>query len=274
MGLKVSSVMCTYGRFNTVRQSTTFWKYQDYENKELIIFNTAPIPIELDDSLKGYNIKVVNQQTELGTDKKYDNLGRIREDALTFTTGDLYSCWDDDDMFLPWHLSQCVKNLQENDLRAWMPAQSYWSPNNGESFDYARNSMEAAVIVYINEIKKYGFAYKNGLEHLPWRRGMLDDGLLSENDEVTPYESYAYIWGSQIAPHKTSGNVSDPDNFENHKDKSVDFGEGEKLTFVSPEHVERLFINVYKSKPSEELRVHLKQYLTTLDISPDKVLFA
>ena len=274
MNPKVSSILCTYGRFNTVRQSITLWKYQDYDNKELIIFNTAPVPIELDESLKDYDIKVVNQQTETSKKKKYKSLGKIREDSLELATGDVYSCWDDDDLFLPWHLSQGIRELTDNDLKSWMPAKSYWSPNNGETFEHARNSMEATVFVYIDVLKKYGFAYENGTEHVPWRKGLVDDGLLSEDTEVTPFESYAYMWGSSIAPHKTSGSVNNPNNFNDHKEQSVDFGKGEKLTFVSDEHVERLFINVYKSFQSDQLRDHMKKYLTTLDVTPFKPLFA
>ena len=96
-------------------------------------------------------------------------------------------------------------------------------------------------------LKKYGFEYKNGLEHLSWRVKMKNNGELSESDEVTPYESYAYVWGSSLAPHKTSGDVNNPDNFENHKLGSQDFGEGKKLTFVPDEQVEQLFVNVYNS---------------------------
>ena len=93
----VSCVMCTYGRFHAVQRALGFWKYQDYDNKELIIFNTAPVPLELDESLKEYNIAVHNHPTEVGTDIPYTSLGKIREQALAFTTGSIYSCWDDDD---------------------------------------------------------------------------------------------------------------------------------------------------------------------------------
>ncbi len=241
--MNVSCIMNTYGRFETVRQSMTFWKQQDYEDKELIIFNTAPVPLELDDSVKdNHEIRVVNWQTEAGTDIVYSSLGKIREDSIMFSRGDIYICWDDDDMFLPWHISQGIKKLKEHGKPAWKPKRSYFSVDGGETFKYAENSMEASILVDIEYIKEYGFNYESGTEHLKWLIPMRDNGDLVIED-INPFESYAYVWGSDLAPHKTSGNVDHPDNFENHKAGSTDFGEGKKLTFVPDEQVERLFIN-------------------------------
>ena len=102
--------------------------------------------------------------------------------------------------------------------------------------------MEASILVDIEKIKEYGFNYESGTEHLKWLIPMRDDGDLVIED-INPFESYAYMWGSELAPHKTSGNVDHPNNFENHKAGSTDFGEGKKLTFVPDEQVERLFTN-------------------------------
>ena len=238
--------MCTYGRFETVRQSMTFWRHQDYQNKELVIFNTAPVPLELDSAVKdNHNIRVVNWETEAGTDIPYSSLGKIRADAQLWAKGDVYICWDDDDMFLPWHISQGVEKLKEHGKPAWKPKRSYFSRDGGETFQYAQNSMEASILVDINELRKYGFSHESGSEHLKWLIPMRDSGDLVI-EEITPFESYAYVWGSDLAPHKTSGNIDHPNNFENHKVGSTDFGEGKKLTFVHAEQVEKLFTNCAK----------------------------
>lgn len=258
--LKVSCVMCTFGRFDTVRQSSTFWKYQDYDNSELIIFNTAPVDIKLDESLEKYNIRVVNQQNELGTNNPYSSLGKVREDALECAEGDVYICWDDDDMFLPWHVSRGVRKLHEHNCSAWKPERSFFSTNGGETYKFAGNSMEASIHVKMDAIKRYGFNYENGSEHLKWLIPMRDSKELVIED-VTPTESYAYVWGSKIAPHKTSGNINSPNNFEEHKNGSQDFGEGKKLTFVDDEQVETLYRNVYKSLPSPLLGTYLNKHL-------------
>ena len=49
---KVSSVLCTFGRFKTIRRSVGMWLSQDYEGaKELIIFSTSPVPLVLGETL-------------------------------------------------------------------------------------------------------------------------------------------------------------------------------------------------------------------------------
>jgi hypothetical protein len=239
----------------------SFWKYQDYENKELIIYNTAPVPLELAEHLKEYNIIVRNEQNELGTDIPYSSLGRIRTESLAYATGDIYQCWDDDDMWMPWHLSLGVRELKKCNRGAWMPGTSYWSQDDGKTFAYTENSMEASVLVAMPSLKKYGFDCTSGTEHLPWRRGMREDKELSEHDYTYPFESYAYLWGSEIAAHKTSGNVDDPDNFKNHMEACTDFGEGQKLDFANEEYIEGLFRNVYNCFPHQDLKTRLNMYL-------------
>jgi hypothetical protein len=126
--------------------------------------------------------------------------------------------------------------------------------------------MEAAVLVDIEELKKYGFDHESGSEHTPWRHGLRDNGELVENIDVTPYESYAYVWGAEASPHKTSGHLGQPNNFEVHKEKSTDFGEGQKLTFVSPKQVERLFLNVCKSMNNDELDAKMNSHLQGVEV--------
>jgi len=229
--------------------------------KELVIFNTAPEPLELDDYLRDLDIIVINQPNAHTENSiiPYSSLGKIREDALRFATGEIYVCWDDDDMFLPWHLSQGMDNL--GNKPAWMPAQSYFSNNGGKTYELCRNSFEASVLVRIDALEEYGFSYESGAEHLPWRRGMVDSGELSERDEVTPLESYAYLWGDDLAPHKTSGNIDHPDNFNNHKEGSTDFGGGKTLKLWDAKDIEEYFKNVYESVRHPKLKAKMNHYL-------------
>lgn len=267
--MKVSCVCCTYGRFSFVRRSIAFWLNQDYRNKELIIFNTAPIPLSLDSSIAHAGISVINQPNCIKSAEPYSSLGSVRSDAMIHTSGDVYVCWDDDDMFLPWHLSQGVERLRERGRAAWMPAQSYFSMNGGRTFQLSRNAFEASVLVRMKSLLRYGFDSegKSGAEHLPWRVGMVRDGDLSENDEVTPYESYAYIWGEP--GHKTSGSIDQPNNFENHKSLSADFGEGRRLTPLPLAEIEWFYANIYKSYPDPKLAVKVKRYLQTLELAAE-----
>ena len=214
--MKVSCVCCTYGRFTVLERSIACWIRQDYDNKELIIFNTAKVPLSLSSSLQKENITVVNST------KLYLSLGEVREDALKHINGDVYICWDDDDLFLPWHIKDGVERMKLLNKEAWMPKFSYFSQNGGRTYVKAQNAMEASVLVNVKKVLQYGFSHESGAEHLPWRNGIVQDGTLIVED-VEP--SYAYVWGDALAPHKTSGNINNPSNFRNHMDKSVNFGD-------------------------------------------------
>lgn len=264
--MKVSCVCCTYGRFGYLKRSIAFWLNQDYCNKELIIFNTAPMPLVLDASIADLGIRIVNQVTQTKSAKPYMSLGMVRRDALAVATGDVYVCWDDDDLFLPWHVSQGMEHLTRCGRGAWMPAQSYYSMNGGETYELGRNNFEASVLVKMEFLKKYGFDAdgRSGSEHRPWRRGMVRDRQLSEGDEVTPFESYAYVWGEP--GHKISGTIDKPGNFEHHKTRSTDFGEGSCLTPESSDRVDWFYVNVYRSYPDPRLGDRINRYLKTTTI--------
>jgi hypothetical protein len=178
----------------------------------------------LDDFLRSHpDVRVVNQTTR--TDgEPYKSLGDVRNASLQHADGDIYICWDDDDLFMPWHISKCMEGLDAHPTKAWKPNVSYFSRDGGSSFQgLMGNSMEASFVVNMNHVKAHGFSTKrSGAEHV-------DGGWLSETNFVekfvSPFESYGYIWGDERCPHKTSGNIGDDNNFENHKSDSADFGD-------------------------------------------------
>jgi hypothetical protein len=114
----------------------------------------------------------------------------------------------------------------------------------------------------MSALRRYGFdtTGKSGAEHLPWRTGLLRDGELSEECEVTPFESYAYIWGDP--GHKTSSTIDLADNFTLHKRESTDFGSG-VLCAERPHVAEWYFTRVCGAVPDDSLRVRLNHYLVT-----------
>ncbi|MFA5313828.1 MAG: glycosyltransferase family A protein [Methanomassiliicoccales archaeon] len=258
--MKVSCVCCTYGRFAILGRSLACWLYQDFPDSELIIYNTSPIPLQLHNKLRGFPIKVFNRSVN-ANGLPYSSLGEIRREALQQATGNIYVCWDDDDLFLPWHISQGMQHILKENKVAWMPEQSYFSYDGGKIYKHATNSMEASVLVSIREVLKYGFSNESGSEHLPWRRGLVDAEKLDEHCSVTPFESYAYIWGEPLAPHKTSGDLRNPLNFENHKKYSDDFGEGKLLVPWAKERIDQYFINIQASFPSIKLQERFDYYL-------------
>jgi len=255
---KISCVMCTYGRFNMVERSLSFFLDQDYPNKELIIFNTAQTPLILDESLNNKNIVIINNSNSYETNLPYTNIGDIRRDALTHATGNVYSCWDDDDFFMPYHLSQSNDYLLSTNKKAWKPKYSWWSTNGGKTFEKMGNNMEASVLVYIDQVF---FLKKTGDEHLGWFKKLMDENQLDESIDVAPFESYCYVWGDELAMHKQSGDITNPNNFENHKTQSTDFGNA-PLKYID---VSKHYYNVWKTEKNPELldklRIYISKYL-------------
>lgn len=244
--MKVSCVCCTYGRFTVVERSIACWINQTYKNKELLIFNTAETPLTLDKSLKNKNISIVN------SNKKYHSLGEVRQQALVCASGDVYICWDDDDLFLPWHIERGIKRMEKLETPAWMPKFSYFSFDGGKKYSKEQNSMEASVLVKMDVIRRFGFSHTSGLEHLPWRERIESDKLLVIED-VEP--SYAYVWGDKSALHKTSGHVDDPNAFNSHMKNTTDFG-NRPLKALEWLDLKYYFDNIQMCFPDE---INLKQ---------------
>lgn len=219
---KVSFVCTTYRRFYCVKRIVAQYQEQTYPNKELIIFNTDeehPITLGFTDD----TIKIINNNIDYLTGKPYENRGQICRDAVTHTTGDYFMLADDDDVYLPWHIQQAVDGIEELGTDAWKPEQSLFSMP--DKVELCWNTLEASVIVKMNRIKEIGFRSDlTGYEGLSWYIKLRDENQLDEhNKNFIP--SYAFNWSdpSNIAGHKQSGDIDNPNNFENHKISSTDF---------------------------------------------------
>jgi hypothetical protein len=221
MNKKVSCLCTTYRRFTCVERIISQFMAQTYQNKELIIFNTDvenPMSLGFSDD----RIIIINNDKNYMTSESYKNRGEICRDATTHCTGDYWMLWDDDDIYLPWHLQQAVDGIESNQLDAWKPQMSFFATK--ERIILVQNTLEASVIVKLERIKEIGFRQDlTGYEGLSWYTKLRDEGQLKEiNPDYIP--SYCFNWSdpAEIAGHKQSGDINNPDNFENHKLASVD----------------------------------------------------
>lgn len=221
MDKKVSFVCTTYRRFNCVERILLQFRGQSYQNKELIIFNTdVEYPIVLD--FKVPNIIVINNNIDYQTGKPYENRGQICRDAVTHATGDYFMLADDDDIYLPWHIQQAVEGIEELGTDAWKPQKSLFATK--ERIELCQNTLEASVIVKMSRIREIGFRCDvTGYEGLSWYTRLRDEGQLNENN-LNYIPSYCFNWSDphEIAGHKQSGDIDNPNNFENHKAASTD----------------------------------------------------
>jgi hypothetical protein len=219
---KVSFVCTSYRRFYCVKRIVAQYHAQTYENKELIIFNTDmehPYELGFDDP----SIIVVNNDTNYLTGEKYKNRGEICRDAVTHTTGEYFMLADDDDIYLPYHIEQAVDGIIENGKDAWKPQKSLFA--TGDRVEFCQNTLEASVIVKMDRIKEIGFREDiTGYEGLSWYTKLRDEGQLDEHNK-NYVSSYCFNWSdpAEVAGHKQSGDINNPNNFENHKQASGDY---------------------------------------------------
>ena len=222
MNKKVSFICTTYRRFRCVERIIAQFHAQTYLNKELIIFNTdIEYPFEL--GFEDNTITVVNNNINYITNSPYLNRGDICRDAVTHATGDYFMLADDDDIYLPWHMQQAVEAIEETGMDAWKPEQSFFATSN--RLELCRNTLEASLIVKINRIREIGFRNDlTGYEGLSWYTKLRDEKQFDEyNKKYVP--SYCFNWSDpqEFAGHKQSGDINNPNNFENHKLSSTDY---------------------------------------------------
>jgi hypothetical protein len=181
------------------------------------------------------NITIVNNATDYLTGEPYKNRGQICRDAVTHATGDYFMLADDDDVYLPWHIQQAVEGIEELGTDAWKPEYSFFAAPG--KVELVMNTMEAAVIVKMDRIREIGFRSDlTGYEGLSWYTQLRDEKHLDEhNKNYLP--SYCFNWSDpgEVAGHKQSGDINNPDNFENHKNASGDYCTGFLTTLTNAE---------------------------------------
>lgn len=226
---KISCVMTTYRRFTCVERSIAMFLAQDYTDTELIIYNTdTKYPLSLDrtfDPLEGTKIKVINNNIDFETKTSYTNVGAIRRDAFRFATGDGYITWDDDDIFFPWNIRQCIDGITQSGKSSWKPRHSFIK-FVGKTPELAYTNMEASILTKTEKISEFGFnLQQTGAEHLGWLDKLREQDDILIDDDAIP--GYCFYWSDEmsVGGHKQS-NMPEfflPDNFERHKLYTIDY---------------------------------------------------
>ncbi len=216
----VTALCPTYGRFSRLAQAVRCFLRQDYPARRLIILNDALVPVRLGAAC-GVPVAVVNTRPRFAT------LGHKRQALLQMAETPLVAHWDDDDICLPWHLSQCVERLLAHPSAACAKPQSAWlgvgPPGRWRLRGVRRNVYEAQMV----------FRRSRALELGGY--GMLDSGqakVLLEAfrrcGELHTWGprlcdvSYVYRWGDENA-HVSAGGGG---RFAAH---NRDFGAGRAL---------------------------------------------
>jgi len=243
----ISAVCCTYRRFSCVERVINCFLQQNYPHKELIVFNTDMENPYIDNGCEWLprGVLFINWGKDHRTKKPYDNVGAIRRDALKFASGDYVITYDDDDIYLPWFMEQAVERMKETGLPSFKPQKSFYKSR--EKLELVSNTMEASVVANKDLIEKYGYRLETGTEGLGWYEKMRDNRELDEND-LYYLPSYCFNWGDgeeMKAPHKQSGDINNPENFNNHKKYSTDAVNGHNVRIYNNDEMQTIYQPYY-----------------------------
>lgn len=213
----VSCLTATHGRWTWLREAITCFVKQGYPNKELIILNNHEVPLicELP------QVKIYNQPG-------YETLGHCRMRLLELANGEFLRTWDDDDLYLPWAITQGVEMI--GDAPAWKPQRSWHSLRN-KDYELNQNVYEASITFRKEVVQRYGYQLSGGDEHHPLMVGLQREGC--KLDEMESWASYVYRWGTPL--HRISGTIGSGTIEERTavwKRENDDHGDGRSLELV------------------------------------------
>jgi len=224
----VWSIMATCGRHRSLERAVRVYLEQDYEGEHnLVIHNNSDIDLVLDSSIINKNIYLWNNHIDSKTSKQYTNLGAIYTDTFDNIEEDeeyIINFMDDDDLFLPNHLSEGVKGYlkaKEMGMEAYKPLFSYYRHHGG--IEKMNNTLEPSMFLSSNWIKNYGFRLTTGDQHLEWVEPLVYGNKIFVDPDGP--STLIYNWGDDYPAWKTSGDGKNPENFNNYRKHSQDHGD-------------------------------------------------
>lgn len=213
----VTCVCPTYGRFEALRLSISFFLLQDYPYKHMLILNDAPVPITTPFPF----IEVINREEWIPT------LGRKRQALLLLAKSSVLAHWDDDDVYLPWHLSQCVNRLRDSGKGFVKPRRSLFLTGIGNHSSLRgpmANNFEGSIVFRKEAAIRYGgYTPDASGQTMPMlnKAGKAKD---YEKFDPEPGPSYIYRWAEGL--FHISGGGNEEGSSEKFRQRNYDFGEG------------------------------------------------
>lgn len=204
----VSCMMATYGRHSQAERALACFLRQDYPNAELIILNNHAVRMRLDPTIPAE----LAAKIRLHNEPCYASLGACRTRMLELARGEFVRTWDDDDIYLPWSISQGMEYLTlamsaDPTVPAWKPEKSWWC-NGGKTFSLEGNAMEATILIRAEIARKYGYQESGGDEHSPLLAGLSREanGRGIATADMGVWTGYCYTWG--VGNHHISGTIN------------------------------------------------------------------
>lgn len=179
----ISCKCTTYGRVNFLEEALESFLKQDYKGrKELVIINDYPLQIL---QFEHPEVRIINTNS-------FRSISEKENFAVQQCNGDLIAVFDDDDIAMPWHLTEIAEKMEDNDLIRWENGVYYNEPDI-TSITYIGNSG----MVYTKEAwERIGkFPLENAGYDSTFTQRMEREGKVKKVKLNKP--SWFYCWGGR-----------------------------------------------------------------------------
>lgn len=243
--MKILGLACTNGRFSYLERLLACFLNQDHKEKQLLIYNNANIPIEMDPI---DNVTLINNAIDQQTNEGYKDVGSIFRDALSNIPAgvDYISIMDDDDVYLPSHFSQAHSVFLKNkNFKVWKPGY-YFLKNGLFDVEYRKNDnyLEGSAIISHDFLKECGFELHSLTYHHSWiKKSYQEKNICVDYKNTVP--TYCYEIGQPDIVHLSMYCVKNPSSDKTDFDKTLnkidDYGQGKVLRPWSDDKIKRYF---------------------------------
>ena len=238
--MKITAIMATCGRHFFCERSVGMFLAQKYENKHLLIIQNSEVEQKLDKNYE--NITLINKSG-------FTNLGAIYNYALDFVPSDtdVFCLFDDDDMYMPEHMTEGANGLIRGKKMAYKPKFSFFQVR--EKISKANNVFEPSWFVDFKVVKEKKFREESNRHHYNWVEWCQKNRQLYV-DENGP-STLIYTWGNpERGVFKTSGHGKKPNVFELYREYSKDHGDG-IITPNTKDQLDAIYEKFYKWQPEQ-----------------------
>jgi hypothetical protein len=182
--MKIDCLMGTYGRHALASEALAcFLEQSAMSEATLLIYNQHWIPLRVGHP----RVRVVNEAPPAGSLRYI----RHRMHELADPNAEFIHWWDDDDLYLPWHLEECLEHIGKS--VAWKPASSWMSVVNVEYSRHA-NTFEGSWVFSADYLKSALLDTHPTYTDHPVILQTQEAGLLAMT-EFGDRTSYIYRWG-------------------------------------------------------------------------------
>jgi hypothetical protein len=252
--MKIDCLMGTYGRYALACESLAcFLQQTAVSDATLLIYNQHPKPLFFDHP----RVRVVNEII--------GNVGlrhiKQRMLGLADPSADLIHYWDDDDLYLPWHLQDTLAHI--GDSAAWKPEKSWmWSGDRDFSLDF--NYFEGSWTFNAQYLRAAPIDTHPVYSDHPVYRQVDEAGLLAMTD-LGDFANYIYRWHFNGNQHLSAYPFEDESdqaaNIARWRAGSTDVRNGGVLVPADLRPRWRVFVAGIKDKVAPQNLVEIKRRL-------------